>query len=189
MLAARIAGRAVVPSRRDARARINEIAGHHASRSLMPWPRVDDGGGASLGPVQPQVANRRLGEVHSLPCSAAMPGGQLANRRQRVRPEPHCVDGPPALFQGAAEHGLGTVGAQVAVPTCRSCSTPRPWKATHTVVVPSLTAAASTCCQSWRTASGTPVVDSGSNSAAPTWSANSRSSAAAWGWEASSCIG
>jgi shikimate 5-dehydrogenase len=38
-------------------------------------------------------------------------------------------------------------------------------------------------------ASGTPVVESGSNSAAPTWSANSRRSSGAWGWATSSCIG
>src|SRR5215211_7324882 len=93
-----------------------EVAGHHASRSRIPRPRVDNGGGASLGPVQPQVADRRLGEVHSLPCSVAMPGGQLLNGRQPVGSEPDRVDGPPTWLQRPVEHGLGPVGAQVAVP-------------------------------------------------------------------------
>jgi hypothetical protein len=45
-----------------------------------------------------------------------MAGGQLLNGREPSGPEPNRVDGPPALLQGAAEHGSGTVAAQVAVP-------------------------------------------------------------------------
>jgi hypothetical protein len=77
-----------------------------------------DGSSASgsLRPVQPQVANRVRAEVDPLPVAAAMPRGQLGNRRQRVGTKPQCIGGPPALGERAAEYGLATVGAQVAVP-------------------------------------------------------------------------
>ena len=88
----------------------------------------------------------------------------------------HPLDGQAGLGEGARPVDLRVVLNSEAVEG-------------PTVVVPSSAAAANSSRQSSRTANGTPVVDSGSNSAAPTWSANSRRTFAAWGWAASSCIG
>jgi hypothetical protein len=71
----------------------------------------------STGPVQPQIANRRLGEGQPLLGSVAIPGRQPANGGQPVQPEPDRVDRPPALGERAAENGLAAVAAQV---PCRS---------------------------------------------------------------------
>ena len=98
-----------------------EIAGDHgqpltrsAADAAASWrrPGVSD----STGPVQPQIANRRLGEGQPLLGSVAIPGRQPANGGQPVQPEPDRVDRPPALGERAAENGLAAVAAQVAMP-------------------------------------------------------------------------
>ena len=83
------------------------------------------------------------------------------------RGEEHVAAGPQPhrMHPLDSQAGLGEGAWPLDLPVMLD---PRPWKATHTVVVPRPAAAASTCRQSSRTASGTPVVDSGSNSAAPT---------------------
>src|SRR5215217_7433786 len=85
-----------------------------AADAAASWrrPGVSD----STGPVQPQIANRRLGEGQPLLGSVAIPGRQPANGGQPVQPEPDRVDRPPALGERAAENGLAAVAAQVAMP-------------------------------------------------------------------------
>jgi hypothetical protein len=70
----------------------------------------------STGPVQPQIANRRLGQGQPLLGSVAIPGRQPASGGQPVQPELDRVDRPPALGERAAKNGLAAVAAQVAMP-------------------------------------------------------------------------